>query len=108
ILLFLVLFCLLRRYIHQRILNDRFVVYAVAVGIIACVHFLFIKYAYSTSGLVFVQQTFWYVIEGILGTYLLYFYLRKTYSNTQILYLLFLVFLVQSIFVGLTFVNSSL
>lgn len=108
VLFFLVLFCLVNPYTYRRIINDRLVVYAVLVGVAACVHFLFLKYVYSTPGVAFVHQTFWYFTEGIVGTYLLYFYLRKSYNNIQILYLLFFVFLVQSILVGLTFVNSSL
>jgi len=108
ILVFLVLFSINKPYIQRKIINDKFVMYAMAVGVAVCTHFLFIKYVYSTSGIVFVHQTFWYFVEGVLGTYLLYFYLRKSYSDLQILYLFFLVFVVQSLFVGLTFVNSSL
>lgn len=104
----MVLFALTKPYIQRKILNDKFVMYAVAVALLTCFHFIFVKYVYATSGLVFVQQTFWYFMEGILGSYLLFFYLKSSYTESQVLYLLFFVFLLQSSFVVLTFVDSSL
>src|SRR5690606_18876104 len=107
ILLFLVCYSLLKPRIYKSVVNNRLLLYCILVWLIVSTHFLFVTLLSGSRSFGFLQQTFWYFLEGIFGSFLLFDYLKGRYNQSKLLYLLFSVFVVQSFFVVLSFVSTT-
>lgn len=108
VLVFLLAYSVNKPYIWRNIINDRFLIYSFCIGVGLITHFLIVRFLYSSYGVDFAMQTFWYFVEGVFGSTLLYFYLRNRYLDLQILKLLLAVFFLQSIIVFATFVSVDI
>jgi hypothetical protein len=78
------------------------------IWVVISLHFYLVTVLAGSYNFVFIQQTFWYFFECIFGSILLYKYLENRYDYKRVMYLLLTVFVIQSVFVILTFVSDSL
>jgi len=96
-------------FLKQGFLIDLFKIkilnYCLLVWVFISSYYLIISSLNPSSSLSFFVQTAWYFIEGVFGSFLLYKYIITTYGLVGSLVLVRNVFLAQSVFIIITFVN---
>src|SRR5690606_15996004 len=108
---FVLLFLLLvstKQFIINSFLNNKFIKYCLFVWLSFSVYYFGATVFTGNYNFGFLQQTFWFFVEGIFFSYFLFSYLIRKYSRAEILYLLVTVFLIQSIIVILCFLSTDL
>lgn len=88
--------------------QGHFLKFFLITSLVIVSYFLLLTIYTNNYNIVFVQQTFWLLIEGVIGSVLLYNYLINRYSKVIVLRMLLGVVTFQSVIVILTFLFPPL
>lgn len=112
VLAFLVGFTLLHENIFKKNLQDfsshKFIRTFLAIVIFILSYFLLLTIGTKNNNFVFVQQSIWLILEGLIGSVLMFNYLTSKYDLTKIFRMLLGVITFQSVVIILTFFSLGL
>ncbi|GEM_PF-5634407 len=109
VVLAIVILLVNKRLLFQEILNNRMLKYSFWVWAIFTIHFMFlIIIKNNDTSISFIRSILWIFGECILGSYIVFFYLKSKYSIKTVLRIVFGVVTLQSFFVLLSFISPSL
>jgi len=87
--------------------GNRFLKSGLIIWILFSVYFFGVTIFSARYHFGFLQQTFWFFWEGVFGSFLFSFYLIKRYPIKEILYLISVVVVIQSVFVLISFLSGT-
>ncbi|ETZ24550.1 hypothetical protein [Pedobacter sp. V48] len=107
IALFYVVLVVNKKELIIQISKNKFLKYCLVIWILFSVYFFGVTVFSGRYHFGFLQQTFWFFWEGVLGSFIFAFYLLKRYEIKQVLYLVSLAIAIQSAFVLLSFLSGG-
>ncbi|WP_214228893.1 hypothetical protein [Pedobacter sp. B4-66] len=96
-----------KKELMNQFFGNRFLKSGLLIWILFSVYFFGVTIFSGKYHFGFLQQTFWFFWEGIFGAFLFGFYLIKRYPVKNILYLISVVLVMQSIFVLISFLSGT-